>query len=92
MNRSYYLCDTNNIYVNYNYIMKLNNKNAVAVNRVRKDNFFKKIKSDFKKIHLMCSIEKECGESLIGCLAFSEICRNRIERKLNINNEKNANE
>ena len=92
LKRSYYLCDINNISVNYNYIMKLNNKIAVAVNRAKKDCLFNKLKFGFKERFVMHNMEKECGESFIGCLAFYEICCKRIEKQLNLSNGTNANE
>lgn len=80
----YYLVDYKDINIDFDYSLKLKQKNIIKVKRIvyprssksaeRNDNFKYFISKLFHK-----EIEYECGEALLVTLSYLELCQNRIE-------------
>jgi hypothetical protein len=96
LKRKYYLYPLEEIKIGFDYSMNMNLRNAELINRVReydsmenrkKRNIFEKRRFyiNSAKLHIRRAFHKnyrkECGEAFLSCIAFYELCKQRIEEE-----------
>lgn len=92
LSRKYYVYPLDAIAVDYNYVMEMDMGRAMRVYRRRKwedepwENFKATLQVDCDKAKMWYRrnvrkrYKKECGEAFLGCLAYYELCSERIDR------------
>lgn len=93
LSRKYYAYPVEQIAIDYNYVMEMDLSKAMRVYRrriwenepwenlmaslqVRRDHIKMWYRRNVRKVYA-----KECGEAFLGCLAYYELCRERITKE-----------
>lgn len=84
LSSKYYLVNYEDIEIDFNYSLRLKQKNIIKVNRIvyprcskaaeRFDNFKYKLSKSFNKY-----IKYDCGEALLVTLSYLEVCHDRLD-------------
>ena len=80
----YYLVKFSDIEINYNYVMNLDRKKAIKVERRVYPRVTLKTQVEDRIKHLLARIfrpklQRECGEALLVSLSYLELCKDRID-------------
>ncbi len=83
MDSDYYLVKFSDIKINYNYVLNLDRKKAIKVQRkvhprvTHRAHIWDTLKYFFARIFAP-KLQRECGEALIVTISYLELCKNRI--------------